>query len=110
VSRRDDLDARASLRAWTRPDAYIEAMARKRGFRRTRGGEKLRTQPESPRLLLSTIPFLALLALLAVLSVGIMILAFPGNQPPPRPNQVGEREQGVAGKGWFEDAQKEMHH
>jgi hypothetical protein len=107
VSRKDNLDAPAPLRAWTRPDAYIEAMARKRSFRRTRG-EQQRTQPESPRLLLSTVPFLALLALLAVLSVGIMVLAFPGNQPRPKP-QAAQAEQGVAGKGWFQEAQRDFH-
>lgn len=109
MNRKDRLDAPASLRAWTRPDAYIEAMARKRSFRRARAGEP-RTQPETPRLLLSTIPFLALLALLGVLSVAIMIIAYPGNQPQPKPTQKAQREQGVAGKGWFEAAQKEMHH
>ena len=106
---RNDHDAPATLRAWTRADAYIGAMARKRSFRRARG-DKQRTQPESPRLLLSTVPFLALLALLGVLSVAIMILAFPGNQPQPQAKQLAQREQGVAGKGWFQDAQKEMRH
>jgi len=108
VSSKDRLDAPASLRAWTAPDAYLGALARKRSFRRARGGGQ-RTQPESPRLLLSTIPFLALLALLGVLSVAIIIIAYPGNQPQPKPQQVAQREQGVAGKGWFEAAQKEMH-
>lgn len=102
-----DHDAPATLRAWTRPDAYIGAMARKRRFRRARA-EKQRTQPESPRMLLSTIPFLALLALLGVLSVAIMVLAFPGNQPRPRPTQLAQPEQGIAERGWFQDAQKEM--
>jgi hypothetical protein len=108
VSRKDNLDAPAPLRAWTRPDAYLEAMARKRSFRRARG-EKQRTQPETPRLLLSTVPFVALLALLAVLSVAIMLLAFPGNQPVARHSQIAQREQGVAAKGWFQEAQREMH-
>lgn len=107
VSRKDHLDAHAAMRAWTRPDAYIGAMARKRSFRRARG-ERQRTEPETPRLLLSTVPFLALLALLAVLSVAIMLLAFPGNQPPASP-KVAAAEQGVAGKGWFQEAQREFH-
>lgn len=93
---------------WTRPDDYLGAMARKRTFRRGRQGKE-RTEPESPRLLLSTVPFLALLVLLGVLAVAIMITAFPGNQPqvkaPPRP----AKEQGVAQKGWFQEAEREFH-
>jgi hypothetical protein len=93
---------------WTKPDAYLGALARKRSFRlRRRAAE--RTQPETPRLLLSTLPFLALLGLLAVLAVAIMVVAFPGNQPQPRPEAVAQHEQGVAGRGWFQEAQKEFH-
>ena len=69
--------------AWTRPDAYLVALATKRGFRRAKQ-EPQRTQPERPRLMLSTVPFLVLIAFLAILSVAIMIIAFPGNQPRPR--------------------------
>lgn len=93
---------------WTRPDAYIGALARKRSFRRARG-ERQRTQPEAPRLLLSILPFLVLIALLAVLGVAIMVVAFPGSQPRPRPTEVAAKEQGVAPRGWLQDAQKEMH-
>jgi hypothetical protein len=82
-------------------------MARKRRFRREHG-DKPRTQPEKPRLLLSTLPFLALLALLAVLAVAIMVLAFPGSQPPPKPQQIAAKEQGIAERGWFEEAEREM--
>jgi hypothetical protein len=98
----------ASRRAWTGPDAYISAMARKRGYRRARG-EKRRTQPESPRMLLSTAPFLVLMVLLGVLAVAIMVIAFPGNQPQPKPHQVAAKEQGRAERGWFQEAEKEMH-
>ena len=94
---------------WTRPDDYLGAMARKRGFRRSRHPGD-RTQPESPRLFLSTFPFLALMALLAILTVGIVVVAFPGSQPELKPAPVAEREPGVAPKGWFQEAQKEFHH
>lgn len=93
--------------AWTKPETYVEAMVRTRSFRRAHR-EKPRTQPESPRLLLSTVPFILLLALLAVLAVAIMIIAFPGNQPVQKPKPPAH-EQGVAPRGWFEEAQKEMH-
>jgi len=93
---------------WTRPDDYIQAMARKRACRRERG-RRARTEPEVPRMMLSTLPFLALLALLGVLAVAIMVAAFPGNQPQHKSPQVADREQGVAAKGWFQEAQKEFH-
>lgn len=93
---------------WTRPEDYLEAMARKRTYRRGRRAAD-RTEPESPRLLLSTIPFLALIALLGVLAIGIMISAFPGTQPVEKPKQVAQHELGVAPKGWFQKAQKEFH-
>lgn len=93
--------------AWTRPETYVGAMIRTRSFRRAHR-EKPRTQPERPRLLLSTVPFLLLLGMLAVLAVAMMVMAFPGNQPVAKPKPV-TREQGVARPGWFQEAQKEMH-
>lgn len=97
-----------STGSWTRPDAYIGALARKRTFRKAQG-EKRRTQPESPRILLSTLPFLALLGLLGILAVAIMVVAFPGNQPELKPKQVAAKEQGRAERGWFQEAQKQFH-
>ena len=93
---------------WTRPEDYIGAMARKRSFRqgrRARDG----TEAESSRLLLSTVPFLALLSLLGILAVAIMVTAFPGNQPLAKPPELPQREQGVAQRGWFQEAQREFH-
>lgn len=95
--------------SWTRPDPYLGALARKRTFRR-RQADRQRTQPERPRLLLSTFPFLALIGLLAILAVAIMILAFPGTQPQQKARELAQKEQGVAPRGWFQEAQKEMHH
>jgi len=94
---------------WTRPEDYLGAMARKRTYRR-RQPRRGRTEPETPRLMLSTVPFLALLALLGVLAIGIMIAAFPGFQPQVKAPQVAAHEQGVAAKGWFQEAQKQFHH
>ena len=99
----------APEKVWTRPETYLGQLARKRTYRRARE-DKYRTQPETPRLLLSTVPFLALFGLLAILAVAIMIIAFPGSQPGSKTKATAEREQGVAQKGWFEEAQKEMHH
>lgn len=95
--------------AWTKPETYLGLLARKRSFRRARDDRK-RTQPESPRLLLSTLPFLGLIGLLAILAVAIMIIAFPGTQPGPKAKAIAQQEKGVARRGWFQEAQKEMHH
>lgn len=94
---------------WTRPEDYLRAMARKRGYRHARNSRR-RTEPESPRLLLSTLPFLALFALLGVLAVAIMVAAFPGSQPRHYAAQGPQKEQGVAARGWFQEAQRDFHH
>lgn len=94
---------------WTRAEDYLGAFARKRTYRRSmqRGP---RTEPESPRLMLSTVPFLALFGLLAVLSVAIMVTAFPGSQPEPQVVQLAQHQElGVARKGWFQEAEKDFH-
>jgi hypothetical protein len=92
---------------WTRAEDYVGAMARRRTFRRKL--RRQRTEPESPRLLLSTLPFVALLSLMGVLAVSIMIAAFPGNQPQQRPPHAAAKEVGIAPKGWFQKAQKDFH-
>lgn len=94
---------------WTHPEDYLRAMAQKRTFRRSRRRDA-RSEPDSPRLLLSTVPFLALLILLGVLAVAIMVIAFPGSQPLQKTPQLVQREQGVAAKGWFQEAQRDFHH
>ena len=106
MPQKDGLDTRE--RAWTLPGAYMESLARRRTFRRSRG-EKPRTQPESPRLLLSTAPFLVLLGLMAIVTIGIFVLAIPGIQPQPKPKQVAAKQQGVAQPGWLQEAEKEFH-
>jgi hypothetical protein len=94
--------------AWTRPDAYIGALARNRRFRRARA-ERPRSQPVSPQLWLSTIPFAAILAVLAVLAVAIIVAAFPGKQMAAPKPQSAAHERGVAQRGWLQEAQKQFH-
>lgn len=94
--------------SWTRPDDYIGAMARKRSFRRAREGEPRNLRITS-RNGFATVPLAAILAVLAVLAVAIMAIAFPGSQPAPKARPNAAHEQGVAQRGWFQDAQKEMH-
>ena len=93
---------------WTRPEDYLRALARKRDLRHARGDPR-RTEPESPRLLLSTVPFLALLALLGVLAAAIIVVAFPGTQPQQSAPQAAQKQQGVAARGWFQDAERDFH-
>ncbi len=100
--------AAPAARKWTRPDIYVEALIRRRNSRHGPGRERQRTQPESPRLWLSTIPFLALLAALAGLSVAIMITAWPGRDHHPQQEKAVRLERGVAQRGWFEEAQKQF--
>ena len=109
MSQKDRVAKPSPRAAWTTPDDYVGALIRKRSFQRAHRPPE-RSQPETPRMLLSTLPFVALFALLAVLTIGIMILAFPGNQPvmQSKPAQHAH-EQGVAEPGWFQKAQKEMH-
>jgi hypothetical protein len=96
-------------RAWTKPEDYLSALARRRTARKARE-PKPRTQPEAPRFLLSTLPFLVLLGALAVMAVAIMIAAFPGARPQPKAElQLAQHELGTAPKGWFQEAQKQFH-
>ena len=96
-------------RPWTRPEDYLGALAFRRSFRRSRE-PRPRTEHDRPRMLLSTMPFFVLLMLLGVLAVAIMIVAFPGTQPQIRQPPATAKEKGVAQRGWFEEAQKDMHH
>jgi hypothetical protein len=67
-------------RKWTRADDYVAALVLRGSFRRRRDRSRARTEPEAPRAWLSTIPFLALLAALAMLSVAIILVAWPGRE------------------------------
>jgi hypothetical protein len=97
-----------AARKWTRPDEYVEGLVRRRSTRHGYRRPRQRTEPEAPRLLLSTLPFLALLGGLAVMAVAIMIAAWPVHEAAPQRPQPVEHERGVAAKGWFQEAQKEM--
>jgi hypothetical protein len=102
-------DGVAESPKWTRPEAYVEALVRQRSARRA-SRAALRTQPEAPRLLLSTLPFVAIIGLLAVLAFAIMVVAMPGPQPQQRATRAAPKQQGVAARGWLQEAQKEFHH
>lgn len=93
---------------WTRAEDYVEALARRRTARRA-SDSRQRTQPEAPRLLLSTVPFLVLFGLLAALSIAITIVAMPGSQPRPAVRQAASTQEGIAARGWLEEAKKDFH-
>ena len=105
---KDKGDLAPGKEPWTRPDEYMGALARRRTARHSRGGNRPRTQPETPRFSLSTLPFLVLFAALILIAVGIMIAAWPGSRPQPNKPQVAAREIGTAEKGWFQEAQRKM--
>lgn len=100
-------DLAPARESWTRVDSYLAALARRRTARRSRTPGP-RTEPETPRFLLSTLPFLALIAGLAVLSVAIAIAAWPVRQPRAARDKPPTHELGTAPKGWFQEAQKEF--
>lgn len=91
---------------WTRIEEYLGAFARRRTARRSRQ-PGLRTQPESPRLLLSTLPFAALISFLLVLVIAFAVLAWPG-RPVADPLPAPPREVGNAPPGWFDEAKKDF--
>ena len=94
---------------WTRPDDYVTALARRRTARKSRGPNP-KNQHEASRFPVHMLPFLALMAVLAVLVVATILIAFPGSQPPPRPKAAAQPERGYAPKGWMQEAEKEFHH
>jgi hypothetical protein len=106
---RQDVAESAPVR-WTRAQDYFVGFGRGRAARQRRAdAHRPRTEPEAPRLLLSTLPFLALIAVTGLLAVAIMIVAFPGSQPVPAPRAPPRHELGVAQKGWLQEAQKDFH-
>ena len=102
----DPPPAREEARPWTRIDEYVVSLARVRSARRARS-PKPRTQPEEPRFFLSTLPFLLLMAALMVMMFAVFLAAWPGSRPEKEP-KLEEQEQGVARRGWLEDAEREF--
>ena len=97
--------------SWTRPEVYFEALARRRTARRKReSGAGARTQPESPRLLLSTLPFIALIAALGLLTIAIMVTAWPGRMQhgPSAIRRLSSTSRASRPKGWFQEAEREF--
>lgn len=94
--------------AWTRIDRYARPLRDRRAAARRRVRIEHRTEPETPRLDLSTLPFLALLSVLVVLTVAFVVAAWPGRQSHAPTGEAAAAERGTAPKGWFQDAEREM--
>jgi hypothetical protein len=94
---------------WTQPEDYVAALARKRTARKSRGEADPSKQHEASRFPVHMLPFVALMAVLAVLVIATIFIAFPGNQPELKTGQVASHEQGYAPKGWMKEAEKEFH-
>ena len=105
---KDGLAPPPAARAWTRIDDYLVHMRRRAAAARRRHRLAPRTEPETPRFVLSTLPFLALLTVLAVMTIAIMIAAWPGHERPVKARPA-VHELGTAEKGWLQEAERDMH-
>ena len=103
----EDLSTPKTSGAWTQAEAYVVALAQRRTARKSREA-RTRSQPEAPRFLLSTLPFLMLIGALILLAAAIIVLAWPAKHQFPRKQQE-INEVGTARKGWFEEAKREFH-
>lgn len=92
---------------WTRIEDYGAGLRRLTHARRARR-ERARTQPETPALMLSTVPFAALIGVFAVLVVVFAVAAWPGREIPQAQPKPEQRELGTAPRGWFDEAKKEF--
>jgi hypothetical protein len=104
---KEDGELAPAKEPWVRVEDYFVSLALRRTARRSRTPGP-RTEPEAPRFLLSTLPFLSLIGGLAVLAVAIAITAWPVRQPQAELARPVPHELGTAPKGWFQEAQKEF--
>jgi hypothetical protein len=112
----DDREASpaAAVGRWMRIDTYTAGLAKRRRRMTTLLHLEKRSEPQDPKLMLSTLPFLALLSVLGVLMIAFFIAAWPPSQPgaaafPAKAaTQKLTPELGNAPRGWFEEAAKEF--
>jgi hypothetical protein len=102
----DKLLPAPQAKRWTRPEDYVVALARLRSARQ-RHQVQPRSEPEEPRAMLGTVPFLVLTAALAMLALAIIASAWPGHEPP-QAKPAAASEQGRAPPDWFDKAKREL--
>ena len=88
---------------------YLVHRRRRAAAARERRRLPPRTEPEAPRFMLSTFPYAALLAVFAMMTVLILIAAWPGREHAVPQVTHAQHEAGTAAKGWFQEAQRDMH-
>ena len=88
-------------RGWTRLEDYLDlARLWRRSSNRHRRRLKPRTELSAPRLVsLGMLPFVLLMAAMALLSALIIVAAVPGKHAPERPPEPPPP--GTAPKGWL---------
>jgi hypothetical protein len=106
MDNRDDLAPPPRAQGWASIDRYLWG-ARRRGSaaRRHHRSAKPAHEREPERAWLATLPFLVLIAALAIITIAIVSLARPGAlrsqaaEPPPQQ----QAEQGRAAPGWLDE-------
>jgi hypothetical protein len=105
---KERLESPAAARSWTRIEDYYRPLQRRSAHRLKT--LKPRTEPERPALLLTTLPFVALLGAMILLTAAIVVIAWPPSQPQVAAAvPVKVPELGTAPKGWLQEAQKKFH-
>lgn len=107
--KKDGLAPPTPARDWTRIDDYLTHMRRRDAVSRSKHRLKPRTEPEKPRFMLSTFPFAALIAIFGIMTVVVLVMAWPGNDRPSTRARPAVHELGTAAKGWMQEARREMH-
>ena len=104
MAKPDELTSPAadSRRDWTRIDDYLDlGRLWRRSGERHRRRLKPRTEPSAPRLLsLGMLPFVLLMAAMALLAFLVILAAVPGKRYPDRPPPPAEA--GTAPPGWID--------
>jgi len=98
-----DLASTAPANRWTGIHAYLRPLRRRSGWRR-RLSARPKRDPDRPNALLATVPFVALAIGLAMITVAIVTLAWPGQyreqmRPQAKPQ---EAKLGTAPPGWID--------
>lgn len=105
MANKEDLSRSRPARSWTGIDIYLRPLRRRSAARR-RLSARLPGDPDRPRDLLGALPFVALTLGLALITLIIFSLAWPGQyRERMRPDPQAEArpaEPGTAPPGWID--------